>query len=436
MNQNQIISSTLQSLGIEALNPLQEQCVQFIGDNNQLILSATGSGKTLAFLLPLRLRLKESQDSIQALVIVPSRELAQQVENVFRAMKTNFKVLNCYGGHSFKIEQKSLDPSPTVLIGTPGRICDHLLRSNLDLSKVDQIVIDEYDKCLEFGFEDQMGFIFEHCKPTYKTLVSATILEKYPEYVGFSNPVTHNFLENVKYLQHTFYKVEASNNNRFDVLSSLIASFREEQSIVFCNLRDTTEEIKSNLQEHGIYAVSYHGGLEQDERERSLFQFRNGSYMTLICTDLGSRGLDIPEIRNVVHFELPPKEDVFIHRNGRTARVNAQGNVFVLLNKGERFPFEQKLKVFELPEENFRPSSPKFNTLYFSAGKKDKINKIDLVGFLCQKGGLDKSDIGLIHVSDHASYVAINRKKVDDLLKIIREQKIKGQKLKISIART
>ncbi|MES2799030.1 MAG: DEAD/DEAH box helicase [Bacteroidota bacterium] len=432
----QHINEALQHLKIEALNDLQKQTVESLSESNQLILSATGSGKTLAFLLPLRLRLQDNLDRIQALIIVPTRELAIQVENVMRQMRSNFKILNCYGGHSFKIEQKSFSPLPSILIGTPGRICDHIERSNLDLSTVDQIVIDEYDKCLEFGFEDQMGYIFENCRPGYTTLVSATQLKTYPAYLSFKHPKIHDFLDNVKELKHNYFKINKVGDDNFDVLANLISSFQNEQSIVFCNLRESTETIKENLLERDISAVSYHGGLEQDERERALFQFRNGSFITLICTDLGSRGLDIPDIRNVIHFELPPKEDVFIHRSGRTARVNEEGNVFVFLDKNRSFPFSQNLQDFQIPTDVPLPQAAKWITLYMSGGKKDKINKIDIVGFLIQKGKLDKSEVGLIHVGDHLTYVAVDRTKVDDLLSIIQNEKIKGQKLKINIART
>ena len=436
-NKQNVIDEILKITGFSALNDLQLETLkkseQF---KDLLILSQTGSGKTLAFLLPLVLHLKNDFPFIQAIIIAPTRELAIQIESVFRSLKTKHKVLACYGGHSMKVERQSLSEAPAVLIGTPGRICDHIHREQLDLGKVEQFVIDEYDKCLEFGFEDQMRYIREELVRLKRTtLVSATEMSEFPSYLHFSEIGKINFLDRSTEPDISFYKVPVTTATKFDRLYHLLCSFQGNPTIVFCNFREATASIHEFLDEQGFEAVIYHGGMEQEERERALIKFRNGSYHTLICTDLGSRGLDIPEIQHVVHFQYPQSKEAFIHRNGRTARMKANGSAYLLINSEEETP-----DYIDIPNEEYKikkefPVQSPWVTLYFSGGKKDKINKIDLVGFLGQKGGLKKEDIGLITVLDFTSFVAVKRDLARKVLQTVRDDKVKGKKLKIGIAR-
>jgi superfamily II DNA/RNA helicase len=439
MDKQIIIETSLKNAGFTSLNELQLETIKKSERNNNLmILSQTGSGKTFAFLLPVLFNLKKDFPFIQAVIIAPSRELAIQIETVFRSLKTGHKVLTCYGGHSMKSEKNSLSEAPAVLIGTPGRICDHIQRENLDLGKAEQLVIDEYDKCLEFGFEEQMKFIRQELRRVKRTsLVSATKMEEFPEYLDFSQASTINYLNSGDEPDITYFSVPTNSSAKYKALMDLLCSFEAELSIVFCNFREATEEIAKYLDSNGFEALVYHGGMEQEERERALIKFRNGSYHTLICTDLGSRGLDIPEIQHVVHFQYPHNKEAFIHRNGRTARMKSNGSAYLLINKDEQVP-----EYLEIPKEEFRiskslpdPMESQWITLYFSGGKKDKINKIDLVGFLGQKGGLQKEEIGLIAVLDHSSYVAINRDKVRKVLEKIKNEKVKGKKLRIAISK-
>lgn len=436
---NDQISTVLSSIGFPSLNPLQEETLEKSRlAKNILILSQTGSGKTFAFLLPLFLNLDPKAKHIQALILAPSRELAIQIEDVWRSMKTNLKVLSCYGGHAISTEKKSLSEAPAILIGTPGRICDHISRGTIDLSKVQQFVVDEYDKCLEFGFEDQISYINEAFRRLGKiTLVSATEHKEFPSSLSFEHPAVVNHLHLAQDPDITFWKYPVRNQSKFERLFDLLCSFQGELSIVFCNFRETTESVCSFLQENGFDAMVYHGGMEQDERERALIKFRNGSFHTLVCTDLGSRGLDIPEIQHVVHFQFPQSEEAFIHRNGRTARMKANGSSYLFINPDERTPDYVQIPKNEyyLPKLTPAPVDSPWVTLYFSGGKKDKINKIDIVGFLGQKGGLVKEDIGLITVQDFSSYVAVKRKNIRELLTRIRPEKIKGKKLKIDVSR-
>jgi superfamily II DNA/RNA helicase len=431
-----LIDHILQNTGFSSLNELQiETLNNSEKSNNLLLLSQTGSGKTLAFLLPILLNLKSNLPFIQAVIIAPSRELAMQIETVFKSLKTNHKVLTCYGGHSMQTEKKSLTEAPALLIGTPGRICDHISRNNLELNKAEYFVIDEYDKCLEFGFEEQMKMIRSEFNRLRQTiLVSATELAEYPPYLRFEKPATINYLHKGAEPAIQFFKVKTNSSSKYSTLFKLLCSFNGEPAIVFCNYREATEEIVKDLANNNYEAVAYHGGMEQDQRERALIKFRNGSHHTLICTDLGSRGLDIPEIQHVVHFQYPQNKESYIHRNGRTARMKANGSAYLMLNSDEQNP-----DYLEIPDSEYKmiPSDPvqsPWVTLYFSGGKKDKINKIDLVGFLGQKGGLAKEDIGLITVQDFSSFVAVKREGVSKMLSKVALEKVKGKKLKIAIA--
>jgi ATP-independent RNA helicase DbpA len=437
--QQEIVDHVLKNTGFQSLNKLQEETLR-LGhkQDNLLLLSQTGSGKTLAFLLPILLNLKKEQNGIQVLILAPSRELAIQIETVFKSLKTNFKVLTCYGGHSMQVERNSLSEAPTVLIGTPGRICDHLTRNHLDFENTTQLVIDEYDKCLEFGFEEQMRFIRENLVTLKRTtLVSATTMEEFPSYLNFRQPEIINFLSENEGPNITFFKVPVKSSNKFERLFDLLCSFQGEPTIVFCNFREATESITNYLKETDFESISYHGGMVQEDRERALIKFRNGSHHTLICTDLGSRGLDIPEIQHVVHFQYPHSQEAFIHRNGRTARMKANGSAYLMINSDEETPeyLNFPAEIYTMDPNISYPTKSDWVTVYFSGGKKDKINKIDLVGFLGQKGGLKKEDIGLITVLDFSSFVALKRKNIHTLLQRISQEKVKGKKLKIAIAR-
>lgn len=436
-NKQYIIDKILKTTGFSSLNDLQLETLRKAEKSKDLlILSQTGSGKTLAFLLPIVLNLKSDFPFIQAVIIAPSRELALQIETVFRSLKTNHKVLTCYGGHSMQTERNSLTESPAVLIGTPGRICDHITRNNIDLSKAEYLVIDEYDKCLEFGFEDQMKFIREEFnRIQHTTLVSATELAEYPNYLHFDNPGRINFLDKSEEPNIQYFKVSANSASKYSTLLKLLSSFDGETTIVFCNFREATDEIVKYLDSNDYESVAYHGGMEQEERERALIKFRNGSYHTLICTDLGSRGLDIPEIQHVVHFQYPHNKEAYIHRNGRTARMKANGSAYLMINSDEQLP-----EYIDIPSSEYKiisqePVKSHWVTLYFSGGKKDKINKIDLVGFLGQKGDLKKEEIGLITVMDFTSFVAVKRDQVKNVMQKVKNEKIKGKKLKIAIAK-
>lgn len=425
----------LDNLNIQELNEMQRASIQAASNNDLILLSPTGSGKTLAFLFPILARLKKETTGVQALILTPSRELALQIEQVWKQMGTGHKVLCCYGGHSTKLEKNSFTEPPTLLIGTPGRITFHIRKESFDTDTVKTLVLDEFDKSLEFGFHDEMSFIIEHLDNLSKRiLTSATKLDEVPEFVQLSSSAIEvNFLKADEHKPKIDIKaVSTAAEDKVETLLSLICYIGNKRTLVFCNHREAVNRISELLYDHDIKHGVFHGGMEQVDREKALLQFRNGSYHLLICTDLASRGLDIPEIDSIVHYQLG-NEETFIHRNGRTARMQAEGTSYVILNDGKFPDYIQDAPIITLPDENIIPEPTEWLTIYLSAGKKDKINKMDIVGMFLQKGKLSKDDLGRIEVHDKSAYVAVKRNKVNQLLKLLATEKIKNKKVKIGI---
>ncbi|PJJ07244.1 superfamily II DNA/RNA helicase [Flavobacterium sp. 1] len=441
MNKKHHSNNILLNLGIDSLNEMQETAQDVIlNDNNVLLLSPTGSGKTLAFLLPIFEMLQPEILSVQCLILVPSRELGLQIEQVWKKMGTDYKVNVCYGGHSIDTEIKNLSNPPAVLIGTPGRIADHIDRGTFRLDKIQTLILDEFDKSLQLGFHEQMSFIIgKLSKLNKRVLVSATSDIEIPKYTRVVNPTILDFIPNEEEQESNLATkmVVSKEKDKLESLFNLICSLKSQQAIVFCNHRDAAERISDTLNEKGIYSTYYHGGMDQEERERALIQFRNGSMSYLITTDLAARGLDIPEMKHVIHYHLPLKEDEFTHRNGRTARMQASGTAYVIAHESEKKMdyLDYGMEVFNVENTVTLPKPPEFQTIYISGGKKNKLNKIDIVGFFSQKGKLEKGDLGLIEVKDFISFAAVKFNKVKDLLHNIKEEKMKGKKFKIEVAR-
>lgn len=429
----------LSNLGIDNLNKMQFAAQKAIIDSqNTLLLSPTGSGKTLAFLLPIFRLLKEDIKKVQCLVIVPSRELALQIEQVWKKMGTQFKVNVCYGGHSIDTELKNLSNPPALLIGTPGRLTDHLERKSFDTDSIRILVLDEFDKSLQLGFQEEMDTIISQLPNLQKkVLLSATSDVEIPKFVGMQKPVVLDYIQEEKSDNLSIKLVLSPEKDKIESLFHLICSFNSEPALIFCNHREVTERISDLLNKKGIQAGYYHGGMDQDDRERILIQFRNGSLNYLITTDLAARGLDIPEMKHVIHYHLPAKESEFVHRNGRTARMHASGTSYIIQFKDEKMPdyISDTLDILKVAPGKKLPNRPEFQTVYISGGKKNKLNKSDIVGFFLQKGKLDKSDLGLIDVKDFISFVAVRTSAVKTLLGNIRDEKMKGKKYKIEVAR-
>ncbi len=432
----------LNNLKIKALNEMQQASVEAANENdNLLLLSATGSGKTIAFLLPLIQSFDINDKQTQALIIVPSRELAMQIENVFKQMQTGFKVTCCYGGHKREIEENNLVQPPALIIGTPGRLADHIRRENITIDNINTLILDEFDKTLELGFTEEVEFIISSLPNINKRiLTSATQDAAIPEFVKFDNPKILNFLSDneedkprleVKYLMS---EEKDKINTLFHLLCNVGTGNRS--SIVFCNHRESVERCSEMLKDLGIVNEFYHGAMEQYERDSALNKFRNGTTDVLITTDLAARGLDIPHIRNIIHYHLPSTEAIFTHRNGRTARMEASGTAFLIIGTDEKLPeYINEVEEFIVNKNMDVPKKPEWTTLFFAAGKKDKINKIDIVGFLSHKASLKKEDIGLIDVKDFSSFAAVRKTKAAKALADIKQEKIKGKKIKIEIAK-
>lgn len=432
-----MLNYVLQKLKIIALNNMQLAALAAIEKKRDvLLLSPTGSGKTLAYLLPILNFLLVKQE-VQVLILIPSRELGLQIEHVFKQIDTSFKVNCCYGGHSVKTEKNNLIEPPAVLIGTPGRIAYHIRNENFDVKTVKVLVLDEFDKSLEFGFEGDMTFIIQSLRNIHKNvLTSATKMDIIPPFTGVKNIFEVNFLKDTEQKPSLKLKtVLADGQDKLAALFNLICKTANKTSLVFCNHRDAVERISELLYDMQIAHGVFHGGMHQPDREKSLVKFRNGSYHILVTTDLASRGLDIPETAYVIHYQLPNSIDAYTHRNGRTARMKAVGTAYLILGENETLPkfITEKPEIEILPENLPLPTPTLWVTLYVAAGKKDKINKVDIVGLLLQKGKLEKSELGLIEVTDHVSYAAINRGKLADVLCHLKDEKIKGKKIKIGL---
>jgi len=427
-------SKILASLNIASLNEMQETAIKTILNNTDTILiSPTGSGKTIAFLLPLVHLLKKEIKETQALILVPTRELAQQIERVFKEMGTGYKINCCYGGHPVRIEKNNLLQPPAVLVGTPGRIAYHLDSNNFTTNKLFTLILDEFDKSLDAGFQEEMSFIISQIKGLQKRiLTSATPLKEMGKtsYLDYSNSKKQT--ESTLLLK----TVKATGVDKMDALMLLIGKLNSQSTIVFCNHRDAVERISEQLNKLKVSHGIYHGGLEQIDREKVLIKLKNGSIHILVSTDLASRGLDIPEIEAIIHYQLPTTEEVMIHRNGRTARMKANGTAYFLLKESDHLPpfLKSVPEIERLPQKFIAPKPSEWKTLYIAAGKKDKINKMDIVGMLLKKGNLKKEELGKIEVLDFSAYAAVKSNKIENTLRLIREQRIKNKKMKFEIS--
>lgn len=437
MEQKSISPDVIRSvMGFVSWNPMQEKMMATFPEKKDIILlSPTGSGKTLGFLLPLLSRLSTTSAQIQALILAPSRELALQIEAVFKGMKTPFKVNCFYGGHAFRMEKNSLSVPPAVLIGTPGRIADHLEKGTIDPASIHTLIFDEFDKSLEYGFSKEMEYILRALHGLdKKVLTSATRAIEVPEFVDLNQPITLNFLEKVNAAAGLKVKIVSSeDNDKLDILQDLLYTLGDEPAIVFCNHRDAVERIAGHLKRFKIVCEIFHGKLDQDERECALFKFKNGSCNVLVTTDLAARGLDISSIKHIVHYQMPLSEEAFVHRNGRTARMGKEGTAYLLMNKLDKKPayIPHTTTIWNATDERQPITEPAWRTIKIGRGKKDKISKIDVVGLLTKVGQLQKEQVGLIEVKDFYCLVAVQRDVTKALLDRLQGAKIKNITTKV-----
>ncbi len=434
----------LQKLGIAELNAMQQEAYEAIlrTRNDVLILSPTGSGKTLAYMLPLVQLLNADSVEVQALVVVPGRELAWQSDHVLKSMGSGFRSQSCYGGRAAMDEHRLLRKNrPQLVFGTPGRLNDHLSKGNINAENIRFLVIDEFDKCLEMGFHDEMQRLLQQLPSLQRRiLLSATDAEQIPHFVEMQRTSRLGYLDAEEPVPDRVevYQVACPQKDKLDTLYQLLLQLGNTQSIVFLNYRDSVERVSDFLRKKEIVVSSFHGGLEQRQREDALYQFANGSATVLVSTDLASRGLDIPKLDNVIHYHLPLNEEALIHRVGRTARWDEMGCTFFLVGPDEKMPDFRNEKgtegnlqsqLWEInPDSSADIPIPLMATIYIGKGKKDKISKGDIVGFLCKIGGLKPSEIGRIDVNDRYAYVAISRSSLKSVLAKVKGQKLKGLK--------
>lgn len=432
--QNKNQDAILSKLGITALNAMQKEAYEAIRSHAEVVLlSPTGTGKTVAFLLPIIAALNPESEQVQALILVPSRELAIQIEQVVREMGSGYKATAVYGGRSGSKDKLELKHPPAILIGTPGRVADHLRRKNIATRYIKTLVLDEYDKSLEVGFSNEMKEIIE-ALPQLETkiLTSATQKVKIPAFVGITNAKHLNFLKETE-LQLHVKLVVSPYEDKLETLVELLQHIGPKNGIVFCNFKDSIDRISDHLHRNHIDHVCFYGGLEQIDRERALIKFRNGTHRLLIATDLAARGIDVPALDFIVHYQLPPRPDEFVHRNGRTARMNTQGTAYVLKWEKETLPVFIKGAEEMTLSPHKQALTKDWETLYISGGRKDKISKGDIAGLFFKQGDLNKDELGMIELKQDCAFVAVPRSKSVALAKLLNNSKLKTKKVRISL---
>ena len=429
------VTVDLAKLGIEQLSAMQLKASDSIaqGERDVILLSPTGSGKTLAYLLPILQKLDVSSKEVQAVVIVPNRELAIQSAEVLQLLTKAMKGFACYGGRPAMDEHRQLrQVQPQIVFATPGRLNDHLDKRNISIETIQYVVIDEFDKCLEMGFQEEMSKILEKLTAVkQRILLPATDAVEIPHFVNMNNVDRLDYLTSATVShQVRVFSVHSPDKDKLQTLKQLLLSFGNQSTIVFTNYRESAERIHDYLTSQHFYSTVFHGGLDQQERESSIYKFSNGSVNILVSTDLASRGLDIPDVDNIVHYQLPDQEENYVHRTGRTARWEKEGRAFLLIGPTEEIPAYaiSHTHEYSIPVTDSQPALPKMATIYIGKGKKDKISKMDVVGFLCKKCQLTPDEIGRIDVNNYYVYVAVQRNKLQEVLKRAKGQKIKGLK--------
>lgn len=442
MREKEFLPLVEEKLGISELNQMQRKMMEQASESRDIILlSPTGSGKTLAFILPMLKILKPSTGRVQAVVVAPSRELVIQISQIINKIANGFKVTQLYGGHKVEDEVNSLSAGTDIIVATPGRLLDHINRRNIDVLPTRVLVLDEFDKSLELGFEKEMKKIVDRLKNVSRyILTSATKADILPDLLKLNNPVTLNYLDDNKKLHKRLrvHRVDSDANDKLESLAGLLAHLAEgkepQRCIIFVNYRESAERTADFLKKKGLPVVLYHGALDQHERETAVATFNNGSKPILVATDLAARGLDIEDVKSIIHYHQALTPETYTHRNGRTARVDRTGDVYVLVGPKEDVKEFTEFDDTVYPDASVgAPSAPKYATIRFSAGKKEKLSKGDIVGFLVKEGGASPDGIGKIDVYDHYSLAAVPFAEVGKILAAIKGKKIKGDKRLISL---
>jgi len=438
----------LSSLGYKTMTAIQAEALPLALAGKDLIAQAkTGSGKTAAFALSLLCQLNPRDFGTQALILCPTRELAAQVAAEIRRLarhQQNIKVVTLTGGQSIGPQIGSLEHGAHIVVGTPGRLKDHLRKKTLDLSRVSTLVLDEADRMLEMGFVDDIETIIEQTPEARQTLLfSAT----YPDDIKslsarFQRDAVQVSVETLHSNQHIgqqFYICKKSAKQ--DALVKLLEHFQPETSVVFCNTKAYVRDVFEHLSERGIAAAALHGDMEQRDRDQVLVQFKQRSCRVLVATDVAARGLDIDDLSAVINYELPRSADVYVHRIGRTGRAGKEGLALTLFADSERYKLDmigdylsQSLEfeaIETLPHRTQSLAAPVYVTLCIAGGRKQKVRPGDILGALTGDAGIDGKSVGKIDVMDFAAYVAIERDVAGRALGQLINGKIKGRKFKV-----
>ena len=426
----------LVKLNIDELSKMQKEATSVIDStNNTIVLSPTGTGKTISFLLPVLKMIDVNKKEVQVLILVPSRELAIQIEQVVREMGAGVKVNAVYGGRAMAKDKEDLKHMPSILIGTPGRISDHFMNNRFSKSYIKALVLVEFDKSLEVGFESEMKDIIREIPTSIKkVLTSATQKIEIPEFVGLKDPIILNYLTGKINERLVLKQVLWSFNNKEKKLVELLQHIGNEcQGIIFVNLRDSIEKVSNFLTKKSISHSCFSGGMEQRDRERSLIKFRNGTSRILLATDLAARGIDIPEIKYIIHYELPFRIEEFTHRNVRTARVNKEGTAYVFKSEVKELPeFIKGISNADISQKRITLESD-WETIFISGGRKDKISKGDIAGLLFKKGNLKRDEVGIIELKQDCAFVAVPVKEAKKLVSKLNNIKLKNRKIRVYI---
>lgn len=446
---NTDLLNNLDSLGYKEMTPIQAQSLPVILDKKDIIAQAqTGSGKTAAFGLGLLHNLDVTLYRVQALVLCPTRELADQVAKEIRKLARgihNIKILTLCGGMPFGPQINSLEHGAHIIVGTPGRIEEHLRKNNLNLDHLNTLVLDEADRMLDMGFQVTIDEIIHYApKQRQNFLFSAT----YPEQIQsiakriLSNPVTVKVdsTHDENTIEQVFYQI-GSNDARIDAITRLLLTHRPNSCVIFCNTKRETQEITDALRQTGFTALALNGDLEQKMREQVLVRFANKSASILVATDVAARGLDIDELDAVINVQIARELDVHTHRIGRTGRAGSHGIAYTLVTEKEKFKLNalqeflnQTFITQALPSTASRDQSsykPPMATLQIDGGKKQKVRPGDILGALTGKDGIDGKQVGKIHIFDNCAYVAVSRKVSADALHKLEAGKLKGRSFRV-----
>lgn len=419
---------------ISVLNEMQ-QLMAGTEARKLILLSPTGSGKTAAFAIRLLRFLQPSTGHVQAVVMAPARELVLQIADVIRPVAAGLKTVAFYGGHSMTDEVNSMSVVPDIIVSTPGRLLDHIKRGTVDVDGVDALVLDEYDKSLELGFIDEMKRIAKRMKKLKMILLtSATPLAEMPDFIAMKGAEIVDFSSRGERSRLQIAKVDSPERDKLATLADLLRSLPNGRALVFVNHRESAERVYGFLRREHFPVGLYHGGLEQRERQLAVDLLNNGTTPILVSTDLGARGLDIDDVNYVIHYHMPLSAESWTHRNGRTARMGASGTAYVIIAEEENIPeyvdWQRDYNPKTAASDGFRSDVA---TLYFNAGKKEKISRGDIVGYLIQKGGLTKEQVGKIVVNDHSAIVAVPREMAQQLVDVLAPYKLKNTRVRVSV---